>query len=179
MTSEQTGQNGSDVFISYSHDDSREIVKLLVGELQAMGLDVWYDDIEMSLGDSIRDSIDKGLQTSNYGVVVLSEGYFEGMSEWELNGLVQKHTEEDGVILPLWHGVDHDYVYNQSASLADLKAESISEENVQSVATTVYITSLTTVTMIPSGAMRRTTAPRSRISISGSRGTSTSTLAVR
>lgn len=135
--SESEGQE-FDLFISYSHADSKGIVQTLVKELEAMGLDVWYDDVEMSIGDSIRESIDRGQQTSKFGVVVLSESYFEGTSEWELNGLVNKHTKEGNVILPVWHGVGYDEVYKQSPSLADLKAETITQDNVQSVASTIY-----------------------------------------
>lgn len=127
-----------DVFISYSHSDSKKVAQLLGQELNAMGLDVWLDDIEMSIGSSIRESIDDGLTRSEYGVVLLSESYFEGTSKWELNGLVEKHTSEEDVILPLWHEVDYEYVYEQSPSLADLIAEEITEDNVQSVASSIY-----------------------------------------
>lgn len=133
-----TEEDGKDVFISYSHSDSKEVAKLLGEELTSMGLDVWLDDIEMSIGSSIRDSIDDGLTQCDYGVVILSESYFEGTSEWELNGLVNKHTSEEDVILPVWYEVDHDYVYSQSPSLADLVAKEIDEENVQTVAASIY-----------------------------------------
>ena len=127
-----------DVFISYSHADSKQVAKLLGQELTSMGLDVWLDDIQMSIGSSIRESIDDGLSQSEYGIVILSESYFEGTSEWELNGLVEKQTNEEDVILPVWYEIDYDYVYQQSPSLADIIAEEIDEENVQSVATSIY-----------------------------------------
>ncbi|MDS0261867.1 toll/interleukin-1 receptor domain-containing protein [Haloarcula sp. S1CR25-12] len=138
MDSGTENTDGKDVFISYSHSDSKEIAKLLGQELSSMGVEVWLDDIKMSIGSSIRESIDDGLTQSEYGVVILSESYFEGTSEWELNGLVEKHTNEEDVILPLWHGVDHDYVYQQSPSLADLIAEEIDKKNVQTVAASIY-----------------------------------------
>lgn len=138
MSSGTEEKNGKDVFISYSHSDSKEVAKLLGQELTSMGLKVWLDDIEMSIGSSIRESIDDGLTQSEYGVVILSESYFEGTSQWELNGLVEKHTSEEDVILPLWYEVDYDYVYQQSPSLADLIAEEVDQENVQSVAASIY-----------------------------------------
>lgn len=138
MSSGASETEGKDVFISYTHADSKEVAKLLGEELTSIGLDVWLDDIEMSIGSSIRESIDDGLSQSDYGVVILSESYFEGTSEWELNGLVEKHTNEEDVILPLWYGVDYDYVYQQSPSLADLIAEKVDKENVQSVAASIY-----------------------------------------
>lgn len=138
MASDTDDTDVKDVFISYSHSDSKEVAQLLGQELTAMDLDIWLDDIEMSIGSSIRESIDDGLTRSEYGVVILSESYFEGTSEWELNGLVEKHTSEEDVILPLWYEVDYDFVYEQSPSLADLIAEEVDEENVQSVASSIY-----------------------------------------
>jgi hypothetical protein len=138
MSHENDSGNDYDLFMSYSHADSKAIVESLVVELEALGLDIWYDSVEMGIGDSIRESIDEGLRTSSHGVVVLSESYFEGTSEWELNGLVNKHTEEGNVILPLWHGVGYEEVYEQSASLADLRAETVTTENIQTVATDIY-----------------------------------------
>jgi len=132
------GENEYDLFLSYSHADSEAIVETLVGELEAYGIDVWYDKGEVQIGDSITESIDGGLRQSSFGVVVLSEGYFEGTSQWELNGLVTRHNREENVILPLWHGIDYDFVFEQSASLADLRAEKLTNENVQDIAASLY-----------------------------------------
>jgi hypothetical protein len=92
----------------------------------------------MGLGDSIRSSIDEGLQASDFGVVVLSDAYFEGTSEWELNGIVGIHNNAGSFILPLWYGVGHAEVHEQSPSLADLKAKSLTEGNVSEVAGVIY-----------------------------------------
>lgn len=127
-----------DLFISYAHSDSKVIVEPLVNELEAYGLKVWYDTGEVTIGDSITQSIDDGLRASNYGVTILSQNYFEGTSDWELKGLVKKHNEEGNVILPLWYGVEHADVYEQSAPLADLRAETITKENIPGVATEIY-----------------------------------------
>lgn len=132
------GEDEYDLFMSYSHADSEAIVETLVGELEAYGVDVWHDKGEVQIGDSITESIDEGLRQSNFGVVVLSEGYFEGTSQWELNGLVTRHNREENVILPLWHGIDYDFVFEQSASLADLRAEKLTNEKVQDIATSLY-----------------------------------------
>lgn len=133
-------EDGYDLFISYSHADSGAIVESLVEELEAYGVDVWYDKGEVEIGDSITESIDEGLRQSNFGVVVLSEGYFEGTSQWELNGLVTRHNREDSVILPLWHGIDYDFVVEQSASLADLRAEKLTTENILDIAAELHRT---------------------------------------
>lgn len=127
-----------DLFMSYSHADSKVIVEPLVGELEAFGFDVWYDGAEIRLGDSIPDSIDEGLQASNFGVTILSENYFEGTSQWEYDGLVTRHNKEGNVILPLWYGIDYDDVYEESPSLASLRAETVTKENIQDIAAQIY-----------------------------------------
>lgn len=131
-------ENDYDLFMSYSYADSKSIVGALVTELEALGLDVWYDGMQVELGDSIVDSIDDGLTNSNYGVVVLSKQYFEGTSDWELKGLVQRHTSEGNVILPLWYGIGAEEVREQSPSLADLRAEELDADSIQSIATEIY-----------------------------------------
>jgi hypothetical protein len=80
---------------------------------------VWYDDFALKMGDSLRQSIDRGLAHSRFGVVILS-GYFfqKHWPQQELNGLVTR--EDTGkVILPVWHGVGFSEVRNYSPMLAD------------------------------------------------------------
>jgi len=65
-----------DLFISHASEDKKDIVRPLVTELDDMGLDVWYDEFELELGDSLTDSITKGLKNSRCGVIVLSKDFF-------------------------------------------------------------------------------------------------------
>lgn len=111
-----------DVFISHASEDKDAIATPLAEALQAKGLRVWYDDFALKMGDSLRQSIDRGLAHSRFGVVILS-GYFfqKHWPQQELNGLV---TREDSgkIILPVWHGVGFAEVRNYSPMLADRKA---------------------------------------------------------
>jgi Domain of unknown function (DUF1883)/TIR domain len=50
-----------DVFISHAHEDKDAIVRPLAHTLQGEGLEVWYDEFELSIGDSLRRKIDAGL----------------------------------------------------------------------------------------------------------------------
>jgi hypothetical protein len=138
MTKEGNEAKECDIFVSYSHKDSKEIVQLLVEELEALGLDVWHDGEEITLGDSISESIDEGLRKSDFGAVVVSRNYFDGTSRWELNGLINRHTSEGEVILPLLHKVSFDEVRRRSPSLGDLHAEELKPDNIQSVAKKIY-----------------------------------------
>jgi len=50
------------VFISYSHED-KVFVEWLKNNLQDLGLEIWYDQQEIQLGDSIKLSYGVGLET--------------------------------------------------------------------------------------------------------------------
>lgn len=57
-------------------------------KLEALGLRVWFDESSMKPGDSLRQEIDRGLASSDFGVVILSKSFFK--KQWtqaELNGL--------------------------------------------------------------------------------------------
>jgi hypothetical protein len=78
-----------DVFISHAWEDKDAIAHPLADELRRRGLDVWYDDFSLKVGDHLRESIDKGLGKSRFGVVILSPHFFaKQWPQYELDGLV-------------------------------------------------------------------------------------------
>jgi hypothetical protein len=81
---------------------------------------VWYDEFSLTVGDSLRKSIDQGLARSRFGVVILSKHFFEKhWPEQELNGLATREVGGKKVILPVWHGVGFEEVRQYSPTLAD------------------------------------------------------------
>lgn len=61
------------IFLSYSHED-RVLAESLARELHALGEEVWFDNWEISLGDSLVDKIfEEGLSNAAAFVVVLSD----------------------------------------------------------------------------------------------------------
>jgi hypothetical protein len=116
-------ENEWDVFVSHASEDKEAIATPLAEALRANGLRVWYDDFSLRLGDSLRESIDRGLARSRYGVVILSGHFFS--KHWptqELNGLATREVGSQKVILPVWHGVGFTEVRGYSVTLADRKA---------------------------------------------------------
>ncbi len=113
-----------DVFISHAYEDKEEVARPLADLLVERSVVVWYDEFSLTVGDSLRRSIDRGLASSRFGVVVLSPDFFN--KEWpkaELDGLVAKQRAHGGkVLLPIWHRITKDDVLEQSPTLADLKA---------------------------------------------------------
>jgi len=80
--------------------------------LAAQAVEVWYDEFNLKVGDSLRRSIDRGLANLRYGIVVLSTAFFaKNWSQYELDGLVTKENASgEKVILPVWHKVSKDEV---------------------------------------------------------------------
>lgn len=116
-----------DVFISHASEDKDAIARPLAEALQAKGIKVWFDEATLTLGDSLRQSIDHGLARSRYGIVILSQAFFS--KHWpqrELDGLDAREVNGVKVILPVWHGVDHATVASYSPMLAGRLAVSSS-----------------------------------------------------
>jgi hypothetical protein len=115
-----------DVFICHASEDKDGFVRPLAEALRSHHVDVWYDEFALTVGDSLREAIDRGLATSQFGIVVLSPHFFQ--KRWpqrELNGLVAREVSEDRhLVLPVWHNVSRDDVVNFSPPLADLLATS-------------------------------------------------------
>ncbi|MEM6364763.1 MAG: TIR domain-containing protein [Planctomycetota bacterium] len=109
-----------DVFISHASEVKDDLVHPLADELVALDVKVWYDEFQLTVGDSLRRSIDAGLANSRFGIVVLSPSFFaKNWPQYELDGLVQREMEGGKVILPLWHKVSKSEVMGYSPSLAD------------------------------------------------------------
>jgi TIR domain len=108
-----------DVFISHASEDKSSIAGPLDARLQENGLRVWYDERELKVGASLRESIDQGLRRSRFGVVVLSPSFFG--KNWpgnELDGLFALESDGKDRILPVWHEVEFDDVARYSPILA-------------------------------------------------------------
>ena len=124
-----------DVFICHASEDKQDVVRPLANALRAGGLSVWYDEFALSIGDSLRRSIDKGISASRFGVVVLSKAFLgKGWPNYELDGLVTRAVNEDQVLLPIWHEITKDEVIAYSASLADKLARTTSTQTIKDIA---------------------------------------------
>jgi hypothetical protein len=110
-----------DVFICHANEDKEQIARPLAEGLRASGLNVWYDEFSLNLGDSLRESIDRGLADSRFGMVVLSHHFFS--KKWpqaELNGLIAIETAGGGKkIIPIWHEITQGEITKYSPILAD------------------------------------------------------------
>lgn len=123
-----------DVFISHATEDKEEFVQDLASRLKAAGVSVWYDKFSIGWGDSLRQTIDRGLANSRFGIVVLSSAFFKKKwPQWELNGLTQMELAGRSRILPIWHKVTKDEVASFSPMLADKAALKTSDLTVDEI----------------------------------------------
>ena len=113
-----------DVFICHASEDKDALVRPLADALRAENIEVWYDEFTLKLGDSIRQSIDRGLRQSRFGVIILSRTFFaKQWPQYELDGLVEREMRgEDRVLLPVWHEIEKSDVMQYSPPLAGRKA---------------------------------------------------------
>lgn len=90
------------VFISYSYQD-KEFVEWLKTELQDLGLDIWYDESEILVGDNIQKKVNEGIQSSSAFILVLSNS--SKNSDWvryEMNSAILLNAIKKGIsILPI------------------------------------------------------------------------------
>ncbi|HEY4941017.1 MAG TPA: toll/interleukin-1 receptor domain-containing protein [Rhizomicrobium sp.] len=115
-----------DVFICHASEDKNDFARALAEALQSHHVEVWYDEFSLTVGDSLREAIDRGLASCRFGIVVLSPDFFQKRwSNRELSGLVAREiAEERRLILPVWHKVGRNDVLNFSPPLADVLATS-------------------------------------------------------
>ncbi|MHC1769470.1 MAG: toll/interleukin-1 receptor domain-containing protein [Verrucomicrobiia bacterium] len=106
------------LFISHASEDKPDFVRPLADALKGE-FKVWYDEYELTVGDSLLAKIDQGLATSDFGVVVLSPAFFA--KRWpraELDGLFALEAKKGKIILPVWKDIDENGVMEFSPILA-------------------------------------------------------------
>lgn len=112
-----------DFFISHASADKASFVRPLAAALSQRGYKVWFDELSIRPGESIRQSIDAGMARASAGVVVLSKTFFERpWPQAELDALVSLHVSKRKLIIPIWLGLEYDSVAAISPILADKKA---------------------------------------------------------
>lgn len=92
----------SSIFLSHSHAD-KSFARRLAADLRASGHDVWIDEAEIEIGDSLIHKIREGLDAVDYVAAILSSNSIE--SEWvtkELEIASNREIDEKRVVvLPL------------------------------------------------------------------------------
>lgn len=109
-------------FISHDTRDKDVLVRNLASKLSSMLCPVWYDEYSLIPGQSLRESIERGLKTCPKCIVILSKNFFSNPG-WTKREFDTIYTREivDGkrVMIPVWLDVTKEEVYEYSPILLD------------------------------------------------------------
>jgi len=117
-------------FICHDSRDKEEVARKVAIGLQKMMCPVWYDEYSLKVGDSLRESIEKGLINCKKCILILSSNFLsnKGWTKKEFESVFTREIlEERRFILPIWHNVTKEQVFDCSPSLLDVKGLSWSE----------------------------------------------------
>ena len=133
------GLDDIELFISHASEDKEGLVRPLAHYLRRAKVRVWYDEFELTAGDSLSRSIDKGLAIARYGLVVISPHFVvKRWPEYELRGLTAKEMAgSNKVIIPLLHDMSSEDLLGYSPTLADKIAISTAGKSVPEVAESI------------------------------------------
>jgi|SRR5437870_5966654 len=124
-----------DGYLIHDSRDKKAFVSPLYDALEKRLLKIWYDETALEVGDDLAEKIEKGLQTSNYAILVVSDNFLENES-WAKKEFekVKERQLASGkkIILPVWHKIRSRKVVKYSEWLGTKVAAS--DENVEKVA---------------------------------------------
>jgi hypothetical protein len=109
-------------FISHDSRDKDTIARPLAQELTRVLGRVWFDEYSLQVGDSLRESIERGLKDCMRCILVLTPNFLSntGWTKTEFNSVFTREIiERTNVVIPVWAGVTAKEVYEYSPSLAD------------------------------------------------------------
>ncbi|PAC65655.1 hypothetical protein CJP04_03975 [Klebsiella pneumoniae] len=109
-----------DSFISYAIEDNDFVSDLAFG-LKRNGLSVWFAPLSLKVGDRLLDSIEKGLNESRTGILILSPSYLsKNWTSYEMDILIKQNIEGNKKILPIWLNVTKKDIENKHIGLSGI-----------------------------------------------------------
>ena len=109
-------------FVCHDSRDKEGIAKPLAVALLGMRCPVWYDEFSLKVGNSLRGSVEKGLKECRRCLLIITKNFLSnnGWTKREFDSIFTRELiERSNVILPVWHEVLPEDVYQYSPSLAD------------------------------------------------------------
>ncbi len=109
-------------FICHDSRDKDLIARPLAQELTRILGQVWFDEYSLKVGDSLREKIEFGLKECKRCIVVITPHFLAntGWTKVEFNSVFSRELiERRNVVLPIWHDVSKEGVYDYSPSLVN------------------------------------------------------------
>ncbi|CAJ2634156.1 unnamed protein product [Trifolium pratense] len=122
---QQSDRFTHDVFISFRGEDTRYIfIGYLCEEFRKRGINVFYDDTNLELGEDISPALCKAIKESKILVIVFSENY--AYSRWCLDELakIRECTKRNNkqIAFPIFYHVEPSDVRHQRKSYGEAMA---------------------------------------------------------
>lgn len=95
-----------DIFICHASEDKITVARPLAACLSERGLSYWFDEAEITAGESITEKVNEGLRVSKFVVVILSRAFM--IKPWpkkELSAVLNLEAKSDReIIIPILVG---------------------------------------------------------------------------
>jgi hypothetical protein len=111
-----------DFFICHDSRDKEVVAKPLFEELRKKGLNVWYDEFSLEIGDSLTEKIQEGIKNCKRAIVIISPNFLsnERWIKYEFQSILSKQISSNSkIILPIWHEVGENDLKDYSFYLLD------------------------------------------------------------
>jgi TIR domain len=123
-SSHRTRLEKPQAFISHDSRDKETVARRIALNLQQKACPVWYDEFSLALGDNLREKIELGLKECTKCVLILSANFLgnRGWGKKEFESVFTREIIEDAqLVLPVWHGISKQQVFDYSPSLLNVK----------------------------------------------------------
>lgn len=130
-----------DVFLSHASEDKDEVARPLATQLRDFGLRVWFDEFEFRIGDNIVAKLNKGINSSQFGILILSKSFVGVAKRWtkyELDTLESLYVTEDRVMFPIRHNITVKDIRAFRASLANIFSLSTATHTIEEIAIEIH-----------------------------------------
>ncbi len=103
------------IFISFSGTAREEFAIKFLNFYKQYGLNCWYDQHELFLGDELKETItQKGIETANYCILIINKNYLS--RNWPCQEAIklyeQLEIKRDSVIFPILLDITKEDVKN-------------------------------------------------------------------
>lgn len=112
-------------FISHDSRNKQLIAKPLANGLSSRLCSVWYDEYSLKVGQSLRESIEDGIKNAKKCILILTKEFLTnpGWTKKEFNSIFTREMIfNERIVIPIWHDIKKEEVYEYSPSLADTVA---------------------------------------------------------
>ena len=127
--------NHYDVFLSHASSDKLPFVNELKESFENLGIDVFYDKDVIIWGDNWKETILKGLENCDYGVVVISERFFgREWTEQELKQLFSRQKESGHkIVLPILYNTTSEELHKNYPELSEIQFLDSSKHDIKDI----------------------------------------------